>query len=277
MTGRKHTKREAFFLDTPGGSRFASATWPSGEPIGGWLYLHPFAEEMNKSRRMAALGAEALAQRGWLVLQVDLGGCGDSAGDFGDATWQGWIDDISHSWSWLGNTCSGPIGIWTLRAGSLLAAEWIAQCEQHPPLLLWQPVRNGQQHLTQFLRLKAASDMLTDKSKGTVAKLREELASGRAVEVAGYRLSPALAAGMTASRLQLPQDYRGLVTAIELVSGERSEPTPGTASMILTMQEAGIAARAEATRGPSFWQTVEIETAPALIETTLNVLERRTA
>jgi exosortase A-associated hydrolase 2 len=253
------------------------ATWPSGEPTGGWLYLHPFAEEMNKSRRMAALGAEALARRGWLVLQVDLGGCGDSAGEFGDATWQGWIDDVSQAWAWLRNASGGPRGIWSLRAGSLLAADWIAQTGDHPPLLLWQPVRNGQQHLTQFLRLKAASDMLTDKSKGAVARLREELDSGSAVEIAGYNLPPAIAAGMSASRLQLPANYEGAVTAIELVSGEQPGPTPGMAAMVRTMQEAGITARVEATAGPSFWQTVEIETAPSMIETTLDLLERRTA
>ena len=277
MTGERPRNRKAFFLDTPGGSRFALATWPSEEPAGGWLYLHPFAEEMNKSRRMAALGAEALAQHGLLVLQVDLGGCGDSAGEFGDATWQGWIEDVSQAWAWLRNASAGPNGIWTLRAGSLLAADWVEQTGEHPPLLFWQPVRNGQQHLTQFLRLKAASDMLTDKSKGAVAKLREELESGRAVEVAGYSLSPAIAAGMNASRLQLPDDYRSAVTAIEVVSGERSEPTPGTAAMIQSMNTAGIAASVEATPGPSFWQTVEIETAPSMIEATLNALETRTA
>ena len=44
------------------------------------LYLHPLAEEMNRSRRMAALQARALAAAGCEVLQPDLLGCGDSAG-----------------------------------------------------------------------------------------------------------------------------------------------------------------------------------------------------
>ncbi len=48
----------------------------SGAPL---LYLHPFAEEMNKSRRMAALQSRALAEHGYAVLQIDLLGCGDSS------------------------------------------------------------------------------------------------------------------------------------------------------------------------------------------------------
>ena len=48
-------------------------------PLGSILYVHPFAEEMNKSRRMAALQAHGLAQAGYAVLQVDLRGCGESA------------------------------------------------------------------------------------------------------------------------------------------------------------------------------------------------------
>jgi alpha/beta superfamily hydrolase len=40
---------------------------------------------MNKARRMAALQARALAALGYGVLLLDLHGCGDSSGDFGDS------------------------------------------------------------------------------------------------------------------------------------------------------------------------------------------------
>jgi len=57
-----------------------------GAALGSVLYGHPFAEEMNKSRRMAGLQARALARAGYDVLQIDLRGCGGSSGDFGDAS-----------------------------------------------------------------------------------------------------------------------------------------------------------------------------------------------
>jgi len=78
---------EPFFLPASRGERFCIFHPAAGALRGAVLYLHPFAEEMNKSRRMAALQSRMLAARGIAVLQIDLFGCGDSSGDFGDASW----------------------------------------------------------------------------------------------------------------------------------------------------------------------------------------------
>ena len=95
---------DAFFQPAPGGGQrlYLHHTPRAGQtPLGAVLYIHPWAEEMNKSRRMAALGSRALAAQGWAVLQVDLLGCGDSSGDFGDATWEAWLDDVTQAAQWL--------------------------------------------------------------------------------------------------------------------------------------------------------------------------------
>ena len=65
---------EAFFLPVTGGRLFCLLHRPAGETAikGAVLYVHPFAEEMNRSRRMAALQAKAMASAGYMVLQVDL-------------------------------------------------------------------------------------------------------------------------------------------------------------------------------------------------------------
>ena len=73
-----------FFLRFTAGNRFCLLHATDRRAVGAVLYVHPLAEEMNKSRRMAALQARALAASGWVVLQVDLFGCGDSDGDFGN-------------------------------------------------------------------------------------------------------------------------------------------------------------------------------------------------
>ena len=62
--------------------------------LGTVIWVHAFAEELNKTRRMSARMARLLAGEGWRVVQKDLSGCGDSTGDFGDATWAAWVDDV---------------------------------------------------------------------------------------------------------------------------------------------------------------------------------------
>ncbi|HEY9550049.1 MAG TPA: hypothetical protein VIR45_11165, partial [Kiloniellaceae bacterium] len=86
---------EALCLDGPAGPLFAvhHAAAPASRQGLGLVYLPPFAEEMNRSRRMAALQARRLAALGVDDLLLDPFGTGDSAGDFGDARWEIWRED----------------------------------------------------------------------------------------------------------------------------------------------------------------------------------------
>ena len=167
-----------------------------------------------------------------------------------------------------------PIGIWALRAGCLLAADWLAR--EHavsPPLVFWQPVNNGEQHLTQFLRLKAISEMLgAAEGRGVVSKLIQEISSDIAIEVAGYRLAPGLAKGIMRARLQLPDHYPGRISILEVAHAAREVPSPKISTLLREWTDAGVNASARVVRGTSFWQTQEIETAPELIPASLQVL-----
>jgi exosortase A-associated hydrolase 2 len=84
-----------FFLPAGPRALFALHHEPTAPVRGAIVYVPPFGEEMNKSRRMAALQARALAAAGWHVLQIDLFGTGDSEGDFAEATWDAWLEDIA--------------------------------------------------------------------------------------------------------------------------------------------------------------------------------------
>ncbi|MDR0717035.1 MAG: hydrolase 2, exosortase A system-associated [Azoarcus sp.] len=264
--------RTVFFLETPRGRRFCVATGPADAPLGAALYFPPFAEEMNKSRRMAALAAQALAARGWLVLQPDPGGCGDSEGDFGDASWSGWIEDMESAWRWLIGRAPGRRLLWTLRAGSLLAAAWLRESEHRPDLLLWQPVFDGGQHLNQFLRLELMRSLLAETGAHTaMASLRARLDNGERVEIAGYTLAPELAKGLAAARLAIPAGYTGRIDMIEL-GREAGPPSPALAARREAFAASGARADACKIAGAAFWQTQEITEVPALIEKTLAVL-----
>jgi exosortase A-associated hydrolase 2 len=272
--------REAFFLDAPRGGRFCLLTRPAKTPKGAILFVHPFAEELNKSRRMVALAAGAFAAEGWVVLQMDCFGCGDSAGDFADASWHEWVRDIALGWRWLRAECGHaaspvPMVLWTLRGGCLLAADWLYESGECPPLLMWQPVGSGKQHLTQFLRLKAANEMLAESdARAVMAGIRADLQRGESVEIAGYGLAAELAAGMDGASLRLPAEYASPVAMLEVGSADRLEPSPAVGALAEKWATAGVQVITGSVAGPAFWQTQEIETAPALIERSLTVLER---
>lgn len=267
--------REALFADTPSGARFCLVTRPVGTVKGVVLFAPPFAEELNKSRRMVALAARAFAAEGWAVLQIDLLGCGDSAGDFGQASWQAWIDDLAFGWRFLRERCGRDLPglVWSLRCGGLLVSDWLAESGLAPHLLMWQPVTNGKQHLTQFLRLSVASEMLSDGDARTAMKrIRSRLEQAESVEVAGYEVSPRLASAMDAASLSVPAGYGGRVAVMEMSTAEPVTISPATTTVAAKWAASGVKVESHAVRGVAFWQTQEIEVAPAVIESSVRFL-----
>ncbi len=254
---------------------------PLGPARGAVLYVPPWAEEMNKSRRMAALQSRALAAAGWHVLQVDLAGTGDSSGDFADARWDYWLQELDSARTWLARASGVEPWLWGLRLGALLAAESLA-ARPGPGLLCWQPVVSGRQHLQQFLRLKSGAEWLaTDRPAATGAgsdraKPMEQLQAGQTVEVGGYRLAPALALPMAQAEMRLPAGLPRVV-CFEVAPREGAALSPASERVLAPMRAVGAAGVAGAVHaavvmGPSFWQALEIETAPALLEATCAAL-----
>ena len=115
---------QPFFLAGAAGPLFCLqlAPAPGMTPRGALLYLPPFAEEANRSRRMAVLQARRLAARGWPVLLLDPFGTGDSAGAFHEARWELWLADAARAAAWLATRWpGGSVTLWGLRLGALLA------------------------------------------------------------------------------------------------------------------------------------------------------------
>jgi exosortase A-associated hydrolase 2 len=264
---------EAFFLDGTRGPLFAiyhPAT--SGRQLRqGLVYLPPFAEEMNRARRMAALQARRLSALGVDVLLLDPCGTGDSAGDFGEARWETWREDASTAVAWLRERSGGAVGLWGLRLGALLAAEVASDAPQGiARLLLWQPVLSGDRYLTQFLRLRLAASLGRDAGRETTQDLRARLAQGEPLEIGGYELAPALAAALSG------RDLRSLLSCptmphtdwLEVSSAEQPELSPATAKMLEKLDEAGARVVSRAVRGEPFWTIQEFTLAPALLDAT---------
>lgn len=273
---RGEPSAEPFFLKIGDGQRFCLFHRPAQPCRGAVLYVHPFAEEMNRSRRMAALQARALAAAGYGVLQIDLYGCGDSSGDFGDARWELWKQDLAAGLAWLQQRLAQPVILWGLRLGALLALDY-ARGARHPvdALILWQPVLNGATYLTQFLRLRAAGALLTDSASaqtGTRA-LRDALAAGETLEISGYDLAPELAAALDA--LDAPESLAPAcpVHWFEAL-GTSGQTLPAAAARVSAeWLRQGVELQVYPVHCPPFWATPDITVAPAWLEATSAALQ----
>lgn len=269
---------EPFFLDTALGKRFCLYHPPIGgmQQSQAFIYLHPFAEEMNKSRHMAALQAKAFAAAGLGVLQIDLYGCGDSEGDFGDATWEIWKDDVACARQWLIQKGFRSIHFWGLRLGALLALDYVREAEiDSAKFVLWQPVVNGKLFLTQFLRLKLVSGLISDDidKVSNVQVFREKLAAGELLEVAGYMLSPTLAATIDTLKLSQLITKNSKIYWFEITPDvERGLPT-ACVSVVDTWNQSNIFSKVVCISGLPFWATQEISECPELLTATVQVFE----
>lgn len=265
---------DLFFLRRPVGQRLCVHHLPSGAAARAALvYVHPFGEEMNKSRRMAALQARALAEAGCAVLQIDLLGCGDSSGLLSDADWETWLDDVLAACAWIAQRHpQATLWLWGLRAGGLLATEAAGRLQQPAHLLLWQPLVSGQSQLQQLLRVKAAGGLADgEPAAATMAALRADLAAGRTLDVAGYPLPAGLARAIEHATL-VPPRPGCQVRWLELSTRPDAGLTPAAQKTIAAWRAGGADVQAQAVAGPAFWQTTEIEDAPALLHASVDAV-----
>lgn len=266
---------EPFYLDGAAGPLFCLRFPPAPEtkPRGALLYLPPFAEEANRSRRMAVLQARRLAGQGWTVLLLDPFGTGDSAGSFHEARWEVWLGDAEIAATWLTDRHPGSsVVLWGLRLGALLAADLAARDPgRFARLLFWQPVIRGDQFISQFLRLRIAAAMAAGE-KETGQALRARLADGEILEIAGYELAPELVAAIEALRLEaLLASLGGCVIDWLELAPAGGEPVLAPASRRLLEGLPGTGGptpSSQAVPGEPFWTIQEITLAPSLLGAT---------
>lgn len=264
--------RQAFFLPAGDGQRFCIFT-PAHGPVekGAILYLHPLAEELNKTRHLVAEQIRLLAAAGYSTLQVDLKGCGDSSHDFCEASWADWLEDVRLGIAWLQEKTSMPLWLWGVRAGALLAVEAGRQFDFFCNYLLWQPSASGEQALQQFLRLAAAAEWLGNVGGGAVERCKSQLAKGETIELAGYRLTPELAEGLRQAGLSPPPKAARLVW-LDCSNSKNRPIFPFTVAMLAQWRESGFSVEHRLVTGLAFWQTADIASVPELLAATCEAM-----
>jgi exosortase A-associated hydrolase 1/exosortase A-associated hydrolase 2 len=268
---REHIR--PFYLSGTHGPLLAIYYPPAAEPnpIGDILLAPPFAEEMNRCRAMVAMQARAFSRMGIGTLLLDPYGTGDSGGDFSDASWELWRDDLKCGIEWLRRRANGCQALWGIRLGAVMAAELALQDSAIRRLLLWQPVAQGKSHFTQFLRIRIAAEMEIRGGIKTTEELRKRSAAGEIIEVSGYRIGPDLAQGLDAVKLPDATDLSTLrLSWFEVLA---SVGTPhGNARVIDDYKSRGVALDYQPVAGPPFWQLHERTVVPELIDATVNAV-----
>jgi exosortase A-associated hydrolase 2 len=276
MTGAAATAgatARAFFLPSPSGRVFAVHHLPRDPAAirGHVLLVPPFNEEMNRCRSMMTLQAQAFALLGYGTLVVDLHGTGDSEGEFRDARWELWLDDLQAMHQWLQDQPGGCRALLGIRLGAILAAQLLSRLQAaDTALMFWQPVLDGKTHLTQFLRVRMAAQLdRPNLPKETTASMRQQFAAGENVEVAGYEIHPDLARALDGARLADFRPPSGTRVAwLERMAGEAAELSPVNKKLVDDWTVAGVALEILMFPGPAFWEVHERVTAPAAIEHT---------
>lgn len=268
------TQLSGHFVNGPRGPVFVLLRKPPGA-TDAVLVVPPFAEEMNKSRRMVAEISRGLAKGGLATVVVDLFGTGDSAGDFSEASWDGWQHDLGNVRHWCRSRGLNFSGLLAVRLGGALAADAISS-GRLPAVersVLWQPVFDGPRYLTQFLRLRVAATLASGGGRETVALLRERFYRGETIEVAGYRLAPGLVSEIDAivPPARLPSSL-GHVLWIEVVRDEATMPASPGRSMVEATRDAGGVVELTVSRGEPFWASTEITVNQPVIAMTVEFL-----
>lgn len=268
-------QQRPFMLPVAGGECFCVWRAPaeSNALRGTILHMPAFGDEMNKSRAMTASASRRFAMQGFGVLTLDLLGTGDSTGDFVDGSIGRWTDDIGCALEWLDTRTEGPLWLWCLRFGALLATPVLNRTQTRASLLLWQPVVVGAQYLTHLLRMKitgAAPDATGDRQG--LARLRQRIREGHSVEIGGYGISSRLACELEKAGLDVARDRVGRIRWLEVSSSAAPTISPAARARITEFDAAGIDVTGSVVQGPGFWQSAEIESCPALIDASVAAL-----
>ena len=260
------------FVDGQAGPIYVLLRRPAVNAVRGCVVVvPPFAEEMNKCRRMVATTANELAAQGISSVMPDLYGTGDSGGDFVEASWDVWCGDIARTAAWAQAQGHPVTGVLAIRLGCALAVDCVAEGVLAPVerAVLWQPVLDGDRFLMQFLRLRVAASLMEDR-KESLGELRESLRGGRALEIAGYTLPPQLATQL--SMISCESRLQALATQLhwmEVVRNLGAELPVSSSRPVELARAAGGAVLVSKFEGEPFWSSTEIVVNRAMGEATV--------
>lgn len=259
-----------FFLDGPAGRLFCLQMQPAGEPRGQILYLPPFCEEMNRCRNLAADQARLFTEAGYSCLLLDPRGTGDSEGELADSNWVGWLEDALTAARYCRERQDIPVILWGLRLGGLLALDLAARNPgEFNRIILWQPVTTGKTYLTQTLRARIAYLSGAGLPPETTEEMRNRLAQGERVEVAGYVLGGEMAADIDALKVADLSSLADLdLHWLQQTSRPDDGPSSAVGKVVDQLRAQGNRVEVAMFQSPQLWQLSERASCQQLLDKT---------
>lgn len=267
------------FLPSAHGAIYALHLPVSTDALRGTLlWLPPFAEEANCARRHMVAAARECQAKGYASLLIDPFGTGESDGDLVEASWEIWRTNVVDAAIWLRALNAAPLWLVGVRAGALLAADAVSDVLP-AGLLCWQPVSSGRAVLDSFLRMKLAAEWAQAESANAMeilGRLREQLASGGSVEVAGYALSAPMATALTERTLSWSRQSCGRVACVEfrthIEAQAVAQHTPAIARLCDGFLSAGVQVASAVCEASPFWLAHEAARMAGLGDRTVTLL-----
>ncbi|MDB4516998.1 hypothetical protein N9089_05300, partial [Crocinitomicaceae bacterium] len=195
-----------------------------------FVFCHPFAEEKLWAHRVFVNFARELVYRGYTVLRFDYLGYGDSDGNFTNCTLTTHGNDIERATSFLHQNISGirKTGLLGLRLGASLAWLSAERCGINGPLILWDPILNGEDYLLEFLRSNLTTQLaIYGEIREDREQLIEKIRRDELVNVEGYELGRGMYLELASLRLEdHKKSYGGQVLVVQIGRNEKPKRQP---------------------------------------------------
>jgi exosortase A-associated hydrolase 2 len=265
----------ATYIDGVNGSVFLAGRRPSHDTVNdrAVLILPPFAEEMNKARRMLALQSQFGAQHGISFFLPDVVGTGDSEGDFEACRWGHWEQDVLVIVQWIRAQGFTSVDLLALRSGIFLARRLLEEpIVKIGRVVLWNPVLSGKKMMGQLRRTRRFQSREAH-SGASAIEAESYTVSTPIVELAGYRIHSELIAEIETLLLERLTWPRGTNVHWLDVSLLDDDTVPSRTEAVLEKwRQSGVDAHYLRLIGRPFWLGPEIEIVPELLKVTTGLL-----
>ena len=238
------------------------------------IFVPPFAEEMNRSKRMYVLCARLLADAGIHSLCFDFIGTGDSSGEWGDFNYSDWKNNLIDVYR-LAKKFAPKISLVTLRDSALISLNLIKQADiQIDKCVLWDPIDSGEVLIRQLVRMKIASAMAGDLKKITTKEVLESVEQSGFLEVGGYHVSSELINQIKAEKIS---DSIEAVLALTQMHWMTTGKSNSNDAMPICLSKLNLAESLlrqltmHAVNDVKFWMQQEVTISPLLLRETKQV------